>query len=217
MTLTLYYHPLSSYCQKTLIALYEADAPFEGEIIDFSDAASAATLSALWPMRKFPVLRDETRGLTLPESSIIIEHVAAVFPKAAGLIPNDPAAALDARLWDRFFDNYVMTPMQKIVGDRLRPKDKRDPFGVEEARAGLEKAYGVIETRMTGRDWAAGESFTMADCAAPPALFYANRIAPFEQDYPSMARYFSRLKARPSYVRALEEAEPYLHLFPEEG
>lgn len=214
MLLTLYYHPLSSFCQKVVTAFYEAGIPFNGEIIDFSDPTSAAKLEAVWPMLRFPVLRDEERDLTLPESTIIIEYLAENYPAAAALIPNDPDIRRDVRLWDRFFDGFIMQNMQKIVLDNIRPEGKSDAYGVDQARTTLAKAYGVLEKRLEGRRWVVGDHFTMADCAAGPALFYADKVAPFSTDYPGVAGYFERLKACPSFARALKEAEPYFHLFP---
>lgn len=215
MSLTLYFHPLSSFCQKVTMAFYEADISFKGEIIDLGDAQSAAKLEAVWPMLKFPVLRDEARGLTIPESTSIIEYLAERYEAAAPLVPGDPDLRREARLLDRIFDGFINQQMQKIVGDRLRPEGRTDAFGVDQARQTLIKAYGVLEDRLSGRRWAAGDEFTIADCAAAPSLFYADRVAPFSTDYPGVAQYFDRLKARPSYERARKEAEPYFHLFPE--
>lgn len=214
MSLTLYYHPLSSFCWKALIALYETGAAFEPCLLDFSDPEAEAAFRKIWPIRKFPLLRDGRKGKDYPEATVIIEYLAWRYP-GAGLMPTDPAAALETRLMDRLFDNYIQIHMQKIVGDRLRPEDKRDPFGVEEAKKTIESAYDVIETRLDGRDWAAGDSFTMADCAAAPALFYGDKVAPRDGRFPRLGAYFEKLKARPSFARVLKEAEPYFHLFPE--
>jgi glutathione S-transferase len=215
MTLTLYYHPLSSYCHKVLIALYENELPFEKRLVDLGDAAERAALLALWPIGKFPVLRDEARDRTVPESSIIIEYLEQFAPRNR-LIPADPDEALQARLQDRFFDLYVMEPMQKIIGDRLRPADKTDAFGVGEAKVRLKTAYGMLEARLQDGAWAAGRHFTIADCAAGPPLFFANMLVPFEEEYPVLAAYFERLRRRPSYARVLDEARPFLHMVPRE-
>jgi glutathione S-transferase len=214
MSLTLYYHPLASYCWKTLIALYEAEAPFEPRLIDLGDAAQRDTLTRLWPLMKFPVLVDGQTGHVVPESSIIIEYLAAHHPGRTELVPADPTAALEARLLDRFFDQQVHEPMQKHVGDKLRPADKRDPFGVEQAHAQIETAYDVLEQRLAGRAWAIGDTFTIADCAAAPALYYANRVHPLTASRPVLTSYLQRLHARPSFARVFAEAEPYLHFFP---
>jgi glutathione S-transferase len=173
MSLTLHYHPLASFCWKALIALYENDTPFTPNAVNLGDAAERAALLKLWPIGKFPVLRDDARGETIPESSIIIEYLDRLYPGRTRLIPTDPALALQARLRDRFYDLYVHLPMQKVMVDRLRPLDKRDPYGVEEARVLLKTSYRIIEAQMAGSTWAIGEVFSIADCAALPPLFYA--------------------------------------------
>jgi glutathione S-transferase len=216
MTLKLWFHPLASFCQKVLIALYENDTPFEGHLVDLGDEAARAEFRQLWPIGKMPVLRDEARDRTVPESSIIIEYLAQHYPGRTQLVPADPELARQCRLRDRFYDLYVQEPMQKIVTDRLRPADARDPFGVEQARALLRTAFGMIERDMAGPTWAMGDEFTMADCAAAPALFYANLVEPFEKTHGYAARYLGRLMARPSFARTVEEARPYLALFPRE-
>lgn len=219
MPLTLYFHPLASYCQKVLIALYENDTPFTPKMVDLGNAAERAALLKLWGIGKFPVLRDGARDRTVPESSIIIEYLGRYYPGGTQFVPADTEAAWQTRLRDRFYDLYVHEPMQKIVGDRLRPNGKTDPCGVEEARARLQTAYGMIEQQMAAKTganktWAMGDEFTMADCAAGPSLFYANLVMPFGDSHQNVAAYFERLKARPSYARVLKEAEPYLKLFP---
>ncbi|WP_421996707.1 glutathione S-transferase family protein [Reyranella sp.] len=214
MTLTLHFHPLSSYCHKVLIALYENATPFEGRVIDFGNAESAASFRALWPVGKMPVLRDAARDRTIPESSIIIEYLAQHHPGPVALLPADPDLALRTRLADRFYDLHVHDPMQKIVGDRLRPDGVKDPHGVEAARERLRLAYDLIDADMADRLWAVGESFTLADCAAAPPLFYANKLLPFGNDHPNLAAYFARLSRRPSYARVLAEAEPFMKYFP---
>ena len=216
MALRLYYHPFASFCQKALIAFYENGIAFEGVIVDLGDPESRAAFAAVWPLAKFPVLRDEARGLTIPESTTVIEYLALHHPGPAQLIPREPEAALQARIWDRFYDNYVQLPMQKIVGDRLRPADRRDPHGVAEARALLDTTYGILEAEMAAKPWAAGEAFTLADCAAAPALYYADLVHAFAADHPRLQGYFQRLLARPSFARVVEEAKPYRHLFPQE-
>ena len=215
MALALYLHPLSSYCHKVLIALYENQVPFEPRISDLSDPAQRAALAALWPMAKFPLLRDEARGRTVPESSIIIEYLAQHYPGKVALIPLDPESAREVRARDRFFDLYLHDPMQKIIGDRLRPADRRDPVGVEQARGTVATALDMLEREMAERDWAAGAGFSMADCAAAPPLFYIeNHVASYRASHPNVARYLERLQARPSYARALKDAEPYFSMVP---
>ena len=169
----------------------------------------------MWPIEKFPVLRDEARGCTVPESTVIIEYLDAYYA-GSRFVPSDAGEAWQMRLGDRFYDHNIHYPMQKAVGDNLRPADKRDPFGVEQAKKQIRTAYDIAEQAMQSRHWAAGETFTMADCAAAPALFYANLVVPFTGTHKALAAYFERLKARPSYARALREAEPYFDMFPME-
>jgi glutathione S-transferase len=215
MTLRLYMHPLASYCWKALIAFYEAGVEFEREIVDLGDTEQRAEFLKLTPLGKFPVLVDDAAGKGFPESTIIIEYLAMKYPSAAKLIPADKDLALRVRLSDRFYDNYVHEKMQRIVGDRLRPADKRDPFGVEQCRADLENALNLVDRDMDSGGWATGLTFTMADCAAAPALYYANKVAPFGTKHAAAARYLDRLMARPSFARVLEEAKPYFAMFPE--
>jgi len=216
MTLALYGHPLSSFVQKALVALYENDTPFEFRMVDLGDPSGSAEFKSLWPIAKMPVLRDEARERTVPETSIIIEYLDQHYPGRTRFIPVDPDAARQMRLRDRFFDLYVQQPMQKVITDRLRPEGSHDTFGVEEARAMLATALGLIDQEMAGRaDWIMGEAFTMADCAAAPALFYADWVAPFRETHRKTAAYLDRLKQRPSYARVLKEAEPYFHLVPQ--
>ena len=214
MSLTLYFHPLSSFCQKALVALYENDIPFTPNIVNLFDEASATAFKKIWPIGRFPVLRDEARDRTVPESSIIIEYLAQHYPGPSPLIPMDPDIARQMRLRDRFFDLYVNVPVGKLVTDRLRPPGRSDPHGVEEAKALLRISLGMIEQDMARKTWAMGDAFTMADCAAAPALFYADKVMPFGETHRHAAAYLARLMARPSYARALEEAKPYLKLMP---
>jgi glutathione S-transferase len=214
MSLTLHFHPLASYCHKVLIALYENDTPFKANNVDLSNPGERAALLELWPIGKFPVLRDDARNQTLPESTVIIEYLDRHYPGPTRFLPDDAELALQTRLRDRFYDLYVHEPMQKIVGDRLRPAEKRDSPGVEEARTRLQASYAMIDQETAKKTWAMGDDFTMADCAAYPSLFYANLVMPFGDRHANVAAYFDRLKARPSCARVLAEAEPYLKLFP---
>jgi glutathione S-transferase len=214
VALELYFHPLASFCHKVLIALYENGTAFEPVLVDLGNPRERAALAKLWAPAKFPVLRDQARDRTVAESSIIIEYLAQHYPGGVALLPADPDAALRVRMQDRFFDLYVHYQMQKIVLDRLRPAEQRDALGVEQARRDLRLSYDMLEQEMRARTWAAGEQFTMADCAAAPALFYANEVQPFGESHPAVAAYLARLKARPSYARVLEEAQPYLKNFP---
>ena len=213
MPFKLFYHPLSSFCQKVLIALYENDIAFDGDITDVISPEGRAAFVKIWPIVKFPVLRDEATGKVVPESSIIIEYLQHHAHCKIALIPADPERAHEVRLWDRIFDLHVNAQMQKVMGDRRRPDGKHDPLGVSEARDALVSAYDVLETALAGRRWAAGDDFSMADCAAAPALFYANMIVPFDK-HARVAAYFDRLSQRPSYARARREAEPFLQLVP---
>jgi len=217
MSLTLHFHPLASYCHQVLIALYENDTPFTPNMVDLSNEIERAALLKLWPIGKFPVLGDDTRNQTIPESTIIIEYLDRYYPGRTRFIPADADRAWQTRLRDRFYDLYVHEPMQKIVGDRLRSDSKKDPHGVEEARARLRTSYRMIDQEMATRSWAMGDAFSLADCAAAPALFYANEVMPFGDSHANVAAYFVRLKARPSYARVLKEAEPYFAMFPREA
>jgi glutathione S-transferase len=216
MSLTLYFHPLSSFCQKAVMGFYELDVPFTPRIVDLGNESERAAFLEVWPLGKFPVLRDEARGVTVPESSLVLEYVGRRHARAGSLIPSDADRAHDCRLRDRFFDLYVNLPVGKIVTDKLRPEGKRDPLGVEQAKAQIETAYGIADEwlRTTTGAWAVGDEFTMADCAAAPALFYANQLLPFGDRRRHLAAYFARLAERPSYRRVAEEAKPYWAMFP---
>jgi glutathione S-transferase len=216
MSLTLHFHPLSSFCHKVLIALYENGTPFTPKLVDLGDAAQRAAFHALWPVGKFPVLEDATRGDVVPESSVIIEYLDQHHPGRTRFIPADAEQARTVRFRDRFYDLHIHLHMQKIVGDRLRPVGAKDPHGVADARTRIAAALAIAEQEMASRIWAAGESFTLADCAAAPALFYADKVAPFAGTYPNLVAYLDRLKQRPSYARTLKEAEPYFKFFPKE-
>jgi glutathione S-transferase len=217
MSLTLHFHPLASYCWKALIALYENDTPFTPNLVDLGNPAERAALVKLWGVGKFPVLRDEARNETVPESSIIVEYLDRHYPGRTRFIPDDPGRALQTRLQDRFYDLYVHLPMQKIMIDRMRPEGRRDPQGVEEARAQLQSSYAMIEQQMAKASWAAGEEFGLADCAAAPPLFYGSMVVPFGHANKNLAAYFERLKARPSVARVMKEAEPYFQMVPKES
>ena len=216
MSLTLHFHPLSSFCWKALIALYENDTPFTPQLVDLSNESERAALLKIWPIGKFPVLQDDGRGEIVPESSIVIEYLDRHYPGRIRLIPDDSGRALQTRLRDRFYDLYVHLPMQKIMGDRLRPDGKQDPQGVAEARAQLRASYAMIEQQMAAGSWAMGGDFSLADCAAAPALFYGSMVVPFGDGQKNLAAYFERLKARPSFARVLKEAEPYFGMVPKE-
>jgi glutathione S-transferase len=214
MNLVLHLHPLSSYCWKAMIGLEELGLPYEPRLVNLGDPAERAAFTALWPTAKIPLLEDRAAGRVVPETTVMLEYLDARAHGPARLLPEDPHARLDARLWDRLFDSYVMTPMQKIVGDRIRPEESRDPVGVREARGLLQMAYGMIDTRLDGRDWPAGEDFGLADCAAAPALFYASIVEPFPAGLRRLSAYLERLLARPSVARAIDGARPWFDHFP---
>ena len=213
MSLVLHQHPFASYCQKVLIALYELDLAFSTHLV--ADADDRAELASLWPMATIPVLRDESADLILPESTTIIEYLDVAGDDGSRLIPADPGEALQARLWDRFFDQHVATPMQKIVVDSLRPEGRNDPQGVIEARSALDTAYTLLDAHLTDRTWATGATFTIADCAAAPALFYNRAVHRWDQDgQRNVTRYYRDLMARPSVARVVDEARPWREIFP---
>jgi glutathione S-transferase len=214
MSLVLHAHPLSSYCWKVLIALYENATEFAFHQLEPGDESAAAAFRELWPIGKMPVLVDDGRAIV--ESSLIIEYLGLHHPGPVRMIPEDAEAALEVRLLDRIFDQYVMTPMQKIVFDRIRAPDARDPAGVADARRLIDTSYCWLEERIAKSGWAAGEDFTLADCAAAPSLHYADKVQPMADRFPRLAALLERLRARPSFARVLEEAEPYRHLFPSE-
>jgi glutathione S-transferase len=214
MSLILHAHPLSSYCWKALIALYEKQLDFEFRMVDFGDPESRAAFAALAPLAKMPVLEDAGRGAVVPETSIIVDYLDAHHPGAIRLVPEDADAARDVRLWDRILDLYVQGPMQRIIGDRLRPEEKRDAYGVEESRAALAKALDLVDREVAGKAWTRGDAFTLADCAALPALFYADKVTPMAGKWPEALALLERLKARPSVARVLVEAEPWFKYFP---
>lgn len=212
MALELYAHPFSSYCQKALIAFYENDIGFAYRLLGPDDPATGAEFARRWPIGRFPMLVDD--GATVFEATVIIEHLGLHHAGPVQLIPDDPRAALPVRMLDRFFDNYVMTPMQKIVGDALRPDAERDRRGVREARELLDRSYAWLEGHLAGRAWATDAGFTLADCAAAPSLFYADWAHPIGDRFPAVSAYRQRLLARPSFARAVDEARPYRPLFP---
>jgi len=205
----LYAHPFSSYSQKVLIALYENATPFEYRTLE--ESAANAELASLWPLKRFPVLED--RGRTILESSTIIEYLQLHYPGPARLIP-DGDAGVEVRMLDRLFDHYVMTPMQKVVLNELRPASERDAYGVTEARAGLDEIYAWLDEHLAARAWAAGEGFSLADCAAAPALFYADWVQEIPAERIHLRAYRARLLAHPSIARAVNEARPYRSYFP---
>lgn len=210
MSLTLYAHPFSSYSQKVLMALWENDTPFGYRHME--EPGAGDELRARWPMGKFPLLVDGDRSIA--ETSIIIEHLDLHHRGAVRFLPDDPAVALEVRLLDRVFDNHVMNAMQGAVNESLRKRPDRLDEAKRTAAGALETAYGWLEARIEGRCWAAGDDFSLADCAAAPALFYADWVHPIGKGFPVLRAYRSRLLERPSFARAVEEARKYRHYFP---
>ena len=207
MAIEIYLHPLSSYCQKVKTALYENDTPFVTKMLDGSEPV-ASEFAALWPVGRFPILTDG--GRMLAEASIIIEYLDVHYPGRTRFIPSDPDVALEMRLMDRFFDNYINTPQQRLVDVTLG----RDTTEEAPLREKIELAYAVLDKRLDGRVWAAGEDFSLADCGAAPTLLYADWTHSIPKQFRNIWAYRDRLLARPSYARALDEARPYRHMFP---
>ena len=210
--LLLYAHPFSSYCQKVLVALYENGTPFQWRLLSQEHPQVLEEFAALWPLGRFPVLVDA--GRAVPEASIIIAHLSLHHPGPVSLLPAEPRAALEVRGMDRFFDNYISTPQQKVVFDSLRPEADRDACGVADARAMLDTAYAWLDRHMEGREWAAGDDFSLADCGAAPFLFYADWTHRIDPAFGNVVAYRKRLLARPSFARAVDEARPYRSFFP---
>jgi glutathione S-transferase len=213
MSLTLHMHPLSSFCHKVLIALYENDIPFETKLVNLGKPSEREEYLKLSPFGKIPTLRDEKNRRTVNESTIIIEYLDRHYPGKVRFIPNDSERQLEVRLSDRLLDLYLHESMQKVVLDKLRPAGKNDPFGVEQAKQTIQRVYQLLDRELASKTWAVGENFTLADCAAGPPLFFTNKVLPFES-YKNLTAYFQRLVERPSYARVLREAEPYFAQFP---
>ncbi|MDP9964651.1 glutathione S-transferase [Variovorax paradoxus] len=211
--LTLHYHPLSSYCHKVLIAIDVLGIEVEKRLLDLGDPEERASHLALWPTGKMPLLVDRLRPV--PESSIIIEYLQRHHARpGCALIPEDPDAALDVRMWDRLFDLHVMTPMQALTADLLRPTDEHDARGTAKAREGLSSAYAFIDRHLEGRTWVAGDAFSMADCAAAPALFYAVTYVPLPPQHDHLAAYFERLMDHPAVAATIDQARPCFKFYP---
>ena len=211
MSLQLYAHPFSSYCQKVLIALYADGTGFEYLMVDPEHPENMEELKRRWPFGLFPLLVDD--GETVVETTPIIEHLQARHAGANRWIP-DGELGRRVRFLDRFFDLYVMNNMSRPVFDALRPEGSRDPCGVDQAMAGLRTAYDWLEDNLGDGPWAVGEQFTLADCAAAPALFYADWVEDIGPARPKLAAYRARLLAHPAVARAVDEARPYRSFFP---
>ena len=211
-TMQLYGHPFSSYTQKALTAFYENDIPFEFLHLSPDNPDVYAEFTRRWPLKHFPLLVDGARQVM--EATSIIEYLHVHHPGPSRLIPADADAAIEVRMLDRFFDNYIHASLQKMVFNQLRPEANRDPYGVSEARAMLDTAYAWLEGHMAGRKWAAGDAFSLADCAAAPALFYADWARPIGDALSNVHAYRARLLQRPSFARCVEGGRPYRHFFP---
>ncbi len=214
MSLTLHYHPLSSFCWKTLIALYENQTPFTPHLVNLGDQKSREEFLKIWPIGQFPVLEDTEQNQIIPQSTVIIEYLHLNYAGPVKLIPSDINLALETRRWNEFLDDYVHVQMQKIVSNSLRNADDIDKTGEAHSRKLILSAYNILEERMKNKIWMVGENFSMADCAASPALFYANKVEPFEETHPHLKTYFERLKERAAFAQVLIEAEPYFKYFP---
>ena len=212
MPLTLHYHPLSSHCWKLLIALAEHGTPFEAQLVNLGAPAERAAYAALWPTAKIPLLVDGER--VVPETSIQIEYLDRHHPGRVRLLPDGLDAQLQVRLWDRLFDCYVMDPMQRHIAQLLRPETQRDPLALQASVDALGMAYELIEARMGELGWAAGADFSLADCAAAPALFYAATVKPFPPGHTRLRAYFERLLARPSVWQTIVQARPWFRYYP---
>ena len=212
MTLQLFAHPFSSYCWKVLIALGENATPFALRPLDPDHPENGAEWLRHWPLAKMPVLLDGER--VVAEASVIIDYLQAAYPGPLRFVPEGALAAVEVRMLDRIFDLHVQGPMQQIVFDAIRPADQRDPHGVEGARAALDRVYPWLDNALAGRTWAAGDAFTVADCAAAPALFYADWVHPIPDALATLKAYRARLLARPSVARVIDDARPFRSLFP---
>jgi glutathione S-transferase len=210
---TLHYHPLSSCCHKVLIAIEVLGAEVDRRLLNLGDPAERAAHLARWPLGKMPLLED--RGRPIGETSIIIEHLQRHHARPGRtLIPHEAEAALEVRLWDRLSDLYLMTPMQAFTTDRLRPEGERDARNVSQARDTLSTAYAMFDRQLEGRTWVAGGAFSLADCAAAPALFYALTYLPLPPQHARLAAYFERLVAHPAVALTIEQARPFFQFYP---
>jgi glutathione S-transferase len=212
MPLTLYGHPFSSYTQKVLIALYENATPFEFRCIGPETPEHVDEWLRRWPLQKFPMLLDGERQVV--ETPIVIEYLQIAHPGPVKLIPDDPMAALDVRFLDRVFDLHVMDAMQVAVAAKLGQVPMKSEDGLVLAKERLERAYAWLDSHLAGRTWAAGEAYTLADCAASPSLFYADWTHRIPEQYANLRAYRARLLARPSFARAVDEARYFRPNFP---
>jgi glutathione S-transferase len=212
VALELYGHPFSSYTWKALIALYENGTAFDFRVLGPDNPENGAALVAVWPVGKFPVLVDN--GVPVIESSTIIDYLDARHPGRVRFVPEDASAAIEVRMLDRIFDNYVMNVVQRAVFDAMRPVEQRDRTIRTTVAADLETIYAWLNTRLSGRNWAAGDAFSLADCAGAPSLFYADWVHPIPEALETLRQYRRRVLTHPSVARCVDDARPYRHLFP---
>ncbi len=212
MSLALYGHRFSSYTQKVVVALYENALPFELRSLGPDTPENTTEWLRRWPLRRFPLLVDGDRQVV--ETSIIIEYLHLAHPGPVPLLPRDPMQALEVRFMDRFFDLHVMNAAQHAVDGALTGDPVKRADGLALSAEKLPRAYTWAEGHLAGRTWAAGETFSMADCAAAPALFYADWVHPIPDSCPGLRAYRARLLARPSFARAVDEARDFRPFFP---
>lgn len=208
----IYGHPFSSYTQKALMALYENDTPFEFLNLSPENADILAEFARRWPIQRFPLLVEGDRQVM--EATTIIEYLDVHHRGPTRFIPDDADAAIEVRMLDRFFDNYIHTPLQKIVFNQIRTEADRDPYGTADARRMLDTAYAWLDQRMDGREWAAADALSLADCAAAPALFYADWTHRIDPIFANVHAYRARLLQRPSFARCVDGGRPYRYFFP---
>ena len=212
MTPALYGHPFASFVWKPLIALYERDVPFEFRMVDPDHPKNQARISDLSPTGQFPALIDGDREIT--QSNAVIEYLDLFHGRGVPMVPDDLRDALEARMMADVFDDYVHAPMQRIVGNALRGEAERDLRGVADAHALMDRCYAWLEPHLQAKEWAACDRFTIADCAAAPALFYGDWVHPIPESHAALAAYRARLLSRPSVARVVDEARPYRRFFP---
>ncbi|MFY2763858.1 glutathione S-transferase family protein [Arenimonas sp. MALMAid1274] len=212
MPLTVYGHLFSSYTQKVLVALYENATPFQFHSVFPDTPGITDEWLRRWPLRKFPLLVDGDRQVV--ETTIIIEYLQLAHPGPVRLIPPDPMAALEVRFLDRFFDLHVMDAAQHAVDGALTGDPVKQRDGLAKSVEKLDRAYAGLETALAGRTWAAGEDYTLADCAASPSLFYADWVHRIPDQYPALRAYRARLLARPSFAKAVDDARYFRPYFP---
>lgn len=214
MKFTLYYHPLSSFCWKALIALYENQLSFEPHLVDLMTPQTREEFLKIWPIGQFPVLKDHERNEIIPQSTVIIEYLQLYYPGSVPLIPSDPALALECRRWNEFLDDYVHVQMQKAGSNSMRKPEDADHIGEGRARELMRTAYDILEDKLQGKTWLVGENFSMADIAACPSLFYGNMVEPFLTQHANLKNYLERLQQRPVFARVIQEAKPYFQFIP---